>query len=119
MAQSRDDPPARNELHAALIAKATSAEGSRRQPPLPPQADLPESDLHGGWVWAQVDDVFLVTGGIQKSPIRHPKEHHYTYLRVASVQRGRHDLRAIARFELFAGQRARPDREAAAAAVGE
>jgi type I restriction enzyme S subunit len=104
VAQDLNDHPAKAELQAARTTKAAATGGLRGQPPLPPQADLLESDLPNGWVWAQVDDAFLVTGGIQKSPKRQPHENHYPYLRVANVQRGRLDLREIERFELFDGE---------------
>jgi hypothetical protein len=61
--------------------------------------DVP-SPLPSGWPWTRVDDVFLVTRGVQKSPKRQPVKNHYPYLRVANVQRGQLDLTEIERFEL-------------------
>jgi type I restriction enzyme S subunit len=57
-----------------------------------------------GWEWTQIDDCFLVTGGIQKSGKRRPAGNSFPYLRVANVQRGRLDLAEIAEFELFNGE---------------
>jgi type I restriction enzyme, S subunit len=57
-----------------------------------------------GWVWARMDDCFVVAGGIQKSGKRRPQGNAFPYLRVANVQRGSLDLRVMARFELFEGE---------------
>lgn len=57
-----------------------------------------------GWVSAQVSQVFKVTGGIQKQPKRLPRDNARPYLGVSNVQRGRLDLRTVARFELFPGE---------------
>ncbi len=65
---------------------------------------LPTTSLPAGWTWTTVDDLFLVTGGIQKSPKRRPTRHHFPYLRVANVQRDRLDLTQIERFELADGE---------------
>jgi type I restriction enzyme S subunit len=101
--QDPNEPPARIDLQAALAAKASMMEGLRRQPPLTPKEKL-QANLPDGWIWARMDDVFLVTGGIQKSSKRRPRKNHYPYLRVANVQRGRLDLHEIERFELFEGE---------------
>lgn len=84
-------------------AEKASLLGLRKQPPVS-VGEGPERSLPPGWTWATVDDLFLVTGGIQKSSKRRPRKNHFPYLRVANVQRGRLDLREIERFELFDGE---------------
>lgn len=59
-----------------------------------------EFELPPGWQWTTVGDTFDVVGGIQKTPLRAPKEKHFPYLRVENVQRGRLDLGRMERFEL-------------------
>lgn len=83
-------------------ARKRQVPGLRKQPSL--DAGTPTTALPDGWIWAMVDDLFLVTGGIQKSPKRRPKEHHFPYLRVANVQRGKLDLTELERFELADGE---------------
>jgi hypothetical protein len=101
--QDPTESRAPTDLQAALAAKAAATEGLRKQPSLSPPRRL-QASLPSGWIWARTDDVFLVTGGIQKSSKRRPHKNHYPYLRVANVQRGRLDLREIERFELFDGE---------------
>ena len=60
--------------------------------------------LPDGWVWKQMDECFLVTGGITKSTKRSPSGNAFPYLRVANVQRGRLDLDEISHLELFDGE---------------
>ncbi len=57
-----------------------------------------------GWVSARVSQLFRVTGGIQKQPKRTPRENAWPYVGVSNVQRGRLDLRTVARFELLPGE---------------
>jgi len=52
------------------------------------------------WAWARIGDEFDVVGGIQKTPLRAPRSHHYPYLRVENVQRGHLNLERIERFEV-------------------
>lgn len=99
--QTPSDGDVRTEVDQARRAKA-SIPGLRRQPPIP--QTLPTAPLPTGWVSASIDELFLVTGGIQKSSKRRPTKHHFPYLRVANVQRGRLDLREIERFELVDGE---------------
>lgn len=61
-------------------------------------------ELPVGWVSARVSQLFRVTGGIQKQPKRAPQENAWPYVGVRNVQRGRLDLRTVARFELFPGE---------------
>ena len=51
-----------------------------------------------------VSEIAEVRGGIQKQPMRTPKQNAYPYLRVANVLRGRLDLSNVAQFELFPGE---------------
>ena len=61
-------------------------------------------DLPLGWEWIKVDDIFNVTGGIQKTPKRKPVSNIYPYLRVGNVYRNSLDLNKIEYFELFDGE---------------
>jgi type I restriction enzyme S subunit len=65
---------------------------------------VPQMSLPTGWLWVRVDDVFKVTGGIQKQPKRTPASNAFPYLGVSNVQRGRLELDSVARFELFPGE---------------
>jgi type I restriction enzyme, S subunit len=105
--QDSADEPAALLLEQLAVRKGEllTLTGRRTQAPIQPihAADRPYS-LPEGWVWARIDDCFLVTGGIQKSSRRRPLGNSFPYLRVANVQRGRLDLAEISRFELFAGE---------------
>ena len=52
------------------------------------------------WRRVAFDQIATIQGGLQKSPARAPKQHHYPYLRVANVHRGRLHLDELRRFEL-------------------
>ena len=56
--------------------------------------------------WAAIsgEDIFEVAGGIQKTPLRAPRENAFPYLRVANVQRGRLVLDDVQKFELGDGE---------------
>ncbi len=69
-----------------------------KEPFAPETADLPS--LPDKWCWATVDQIGRTQGGLQKSPARTPKRHHYPYLRVANVHRGSLELSNLHRFEL-------------------
>lgn len=69
------------------------------EPAAPDTEDLPE--LPEGWTWSNFDLTANVQGGIQKQPLRTPKNNAYPYLRVANVLRGKLDLSEISEFELF------------------
>lgn len=75
----------------------------RRQSPIPDRVEVP-FELPRGWEWTQIDDCFLVAGGIQKSSKRRPAGNSFPYLRVANVQRGHLNLEEIEEFELFRGE---------------
>lgn len=59
--------------------------------------DGPEAS---GWETVRLGDVAFVSGGVQKSPGRAPREHHRPYLTVRNVQRGFLDLTSVERFEV-------------------
>jgi type I restriction enzyme S subunit len=63
-----------------------------------------QEELPTGWVWVKAEQIFNVTGGIQKQPKRMPVNNTFPYLGVSNVQRGRLDLESVARFELFPGE---------------
>ena len=72
------------------------------EPVRPDTSDVPE--LPEGWVWASVDQLSEIQGGIQKQPSRAPITNKYPYLRVANVARGQLKLEEIHEIELFDGE---------------
>lgn len=71
-----------------------------------------EGRLHQGasrsaWRTATINTFCTVQGGIQKTPLRAPVRHHFPYLRVANVQRGRVDVTELERYELAVDELAR------------
>ena len=72
------------------------------EPIQPDTRDLPE--LPEGWVWASVDQLSEIQGGIQKQPSRAPIANKYPFLRVANVARGQLKLEEIHEVELFDGE---------------
>ena len=72
------------------------------EPVEPDTRGLPE--LPQGWVWASVDQLSEIQGGIQKQPSRTPVENRFPFLRVANVARGRLKLDDVHEIELFAGE---------------
>lgn len=65
-------------------------------------SDLPM--LPEGWVWASVDQLGEIQGGIQKQPSRTPRENRFPFLRVANVARGELRLQEVHEVELFKGE---------------
>jgi type I restriction enzyme S subunit len=65
-------------------------------------------DVHAGlspaWEWAFIEHCFNVSGGIQKTPARTPRNNAFAYLGVGNVYRGRLELTHIKRFELAEGE---------------
>lgn len=57
-------------------------------------------ELPEGWVWCRIDDICSVSGGIQKTPKRTPKEHFFPYVGVQNVQRGYLNLTEVKFFEI-------------------
>lgn len=72
------------------------------EPVQPDTTDLPA--LPQGWVWASLDQLSEIQGGIQKQPSRAPVENKYPFLRVANVARGRLKLDEVHEIELFPGE---------------
>lgn len=72
------------------------------EPVAPDVTDLPP--LPEGWVWASLDQMAEIQGGIQKQPSRAPAANRYPFLRVANVARGRLKLSEIHEIELFEGE---------------
>ena len=65
-------------------------------------SDLPE--LPEGWVWATMEQLSEIQGGIQKQPKRAPADNPYPFLRVANVLRGSLDLDEVHQIEVFPGE---------------
>jgi type I restriction enzyme, S subunit len=104
--QDPNDEPAANLLGRIVTEKSRQiAVGiARRQSPL--VADAMGKDLFQlprSWSWSRIDDVFHVSGGIQKTPARTPKENSHPYVGVGNVYRGYLDLRELGRFEIADG----------------
>ena len=73
----------------------------KKQKALSPIADDEKPfELPDGWECTMLDDIFVVTGGLQKTPKRAPVLNHYPYLAVANVQRGKLELDDLKRFEV-------------------
>jgi len=72
------------------------------EPEQPDTSDLPE--LPQGWVWASVNQLSEIQGGIQKQPSRLPVLNKYPFLRVANVARGKLNLDEVHQIELFPGE---------------
>jgi type I restriction enzyme S subunit len=72
------------------------------EPVAPDAAGLPA--LPEGWVWASLEQVSEIQGGIQKQPTRAPVANRYPFLRVANVARGRLKLDDVHEIELFEGE---------------
>ena len=72
------------------------------EPVTPETAGLPE--LPKEWVWASLDMLSEIQGGIQKQPSRIPTINKYPFLRVANVARGLLKLDDVHEIELFAGE---------------
>jgi len=79
-----------DEQTSRLLARAARKAGPY---PLPP-----------GWLWARIEDLAEVQGGIQKQPQRRPRKNAYPFLRVANVLRSELDLREVHMIELFDGE---------------
>lgn len=72
------------------------------EPVKPDTTDLPQ--LPDGWVWASLEQLSEIQGGIQKQPARAPVKNKFPFLRVANVARGRLVLDEIHEIELFEGE---------------
>jgi len=101
--QDPNDPPASKLLKKIELTRSREAAKGKTRKVKPLPEIKPEEvpyELPPGWVWIRIDNTFIVSGGIQKTPKRAPRINHYPYLGVANVQRGRLDLSEIKRFEL-------------------
>ena len=76
--------------------------GKYKEPSALDPSALPQ--LPEGWVWATVEQLSEIQGGIQKQPKRAPSDNHYPFLRVANVLRGSLDLNEVHQIELFPGE---------------
>jgi type I restriction enzyme S subunit len=61
-------------------------------------------EIPSNWIWLRINDLYDVSGGIQKTPKRKPVSNYFPYLRVANVQRGYLNLEEIEYFELLEGE---------------
>ncbi|HAS3378442.1 TPA: restriction endonuclease subunit S [Vibrio cholerae] len=101
--QDPNDEPAAKLLERiaeekVLLVKEKKIKKEKPQPFISEDGRLFE--LPNGWVWSNIGETFLVTGGLQKTPKRTPVLNHYPYLAVANVQRGRLELDDLKRFEV-------------------
>ncbi|MBH1971264.1 restriction endonuclease subunit S [Moraxellaceae bacterium AER2_44_116] len=102
--QNPDDEPASELLKkiAAEKAKLVKEGKIKAQKPLAVIGDDEKPfELPKGWEWVRIENCCDVQGGIQKTPIRLPKNNHFPYLRVANVQRGWITVDVLERYELF------------------
>jgi type I restriction enzyme, S subunit len=104
--QDPNDEPA-SELLKRLVhliqRKGTqSPQGSNRQQLKDKYREMP-FQIPPSWLWLQIDNLFEVAGGIQKTPLRTPKSNAFPYLGVGNVYRGRIDLTTVKEFELQDG----------------
>ncbi|EPP5373113.1 restriction endonuclease subunit S [Vibrio cholerae] len=101
--QNPDDEPAAELLKRIAEEKAQLVKEKKikKQKALPPiSEDEKPFELPSGWVWTHMDELFYVSGGLQKTPKRTPVSNHFPYLAVANVQRGRLELDELKRFEV-------------------
>lgn len=103
--QDPEDEPA-SALLARIKAEKAQHALSRRPQSIAGSAERTVAPFAppSGWAWCRMDDIFLVSGGIQKSGKRRPTTNAYPYLRVANVQRGLLDLTDVRQFQLFDGE---------------
>jgi type I restriction enzyme S subunit len=79
--------------------------GLRRQPRLTePEISKQAFTVPDSWIKSAVDQCFVVTGGIQKTPNRTPRSNAFPYLGVGNVYRGRLELSEVKQFELSEGE---------------
>jgi type I restriction enzyme, S subunit len=91
VAQDPNDEP------ASELLKQIGADGNVAK------ADA-EHELPTSWAWALIEDSFVISGGLQKTPARMPKANAFPYLGVGNVYRGRLDLVNVKKFELAPGE---------------
>lgn len=104
-AEGRDYEPADALLQRILAQRRARWEsqpkkrGKYQEPAAPDTSELPQ--LPEGWVWANLEQITEIQGGIQKQPKRAPASNAFPYLRVANVLRGELDLTEVLDIELF------------------
>nr|WP_321458930.1 restriction endonuclease subunit S [uncultured Vibrio sp.] len=101
--QDPSDEPAAELLKRIAEEKAQLVKEKKikKQKALPPiSGDEKPFELPSGWEWTHMDELFYVSGGLQKTPKRTPVSNHFPYLAVANVQRGRLELDELKRFEV-------------------
>lgn len=101
--QDPSDEPAAELLKRVAEEKAQLVKEKKikKQKALPPiSEDEKPFELPSGWEWTHMDELFYVSGGLQKTPKRTPVSNHFPYLAVANVQRGRLELDELKRFEV-------------------
>ena len=92
-----------NEQMAAVARARAAAEAQLKAAKDLPAAylrevfDSPEAEQ---WAREKLGNVSVISGGIQKTPERKPKNFHRPYLTVRNVQRGYLDLSELERFEI-------------------
>jgi type I restriction enzyme S subunit len=99
-----------NEQMAAVERARAAAEAQLKAAKVLPAAYLREvfdSQEAQQWAKEKLGNVSLISGGIQKTPDRKPKNFHRPYLTVRNVQRGYLDLSALERFEITESELAR------------
>jgi len=100
-AEGRDYESAKVLLQRILTERREkwNGRGKYKEPAAPDVANLPE--LPEGWVWANLDAIAEVKGGITKDSKRNhtPSSRLVPYLRVANVQRGYIDLSEVKEIE--------------------
>lgn len=108
-AQSTTDEPASELLQRLSTERARLEQDgwAKRTRGRGETLDPKRSPLPNGWLWARLDDAFLVTGGIQKTPARVPKSNPTPYLGVSNVYRNRIVLSEVKLFEVTPSERAR------------
>ncbi len=106
--EGRDYEPAAILLKRVLAQRRARWEsqekrrGKYKEPSAPDSSALP--GLPEGWVWATVEQLSEIQGGIQKQPKRAPADNPYPFLRVANVLRGYLNLEEVHQIELFPGE---------------
>lgn len=89
---------ARNDSDERPALTALKGGANSQRPTASP--NVPRNAIPANWIWTTIDHCFEVSGGVQKTPQRRPVSHHYPYVGVANVHRGRLDLSLLKRFEL-------------------
>jgi len=102
--QGRLVPQDVTEEPARELLREVGSDIARRNSPQGDDVSLSQQRLPPGWESISLSKIFKVTGGIQKQPKRTPRGNAWPYVGVSNVQRGRLDLRTVAKFELFLGE---------------